>query len=50
MMNSVLEYLENSVGLYPDKIAIVDRDKSITFSELKKRAISIAKYILNFTF
>ncbi|MBQ9610449.1 MAG: amino acid adenylation domain-containing protein [Lachnospiraceae bacterium] len=45
MMNSVLEYLENSVGLYPDKIAIVDRDKSITFSELKKRAISIAKYI-----
>lgn len=40
-MKNVLEYLERSGALYPDKISFADTDKQITYSELIERARSI---------
>lgn len=35
-MNNVLEYLEQSAERFPDKTAIIDRNVSITYQELKQ--------------
>ena len=40
-MKNILEYLERSGALYPDKISFADTDKQITYSELVERARSI---------
>ena len=37
-MYSVLEYLEDSVKRFPDKIAFADPEEEISFSELMRRA------------
>lgn len=47
MRNSVLCYLEDTVEKFPDKVAIVDIDKEITFKELKRRGLCIANSIHN---
>jgi len=40
------EYLDGTYSKYPDKVAIVDRNRRIAFGELRDRSISIAKYII----
>ena len=45
MTINVFEYLENSADRYPDKIAFADKDKSVTFGELRERAYAIADEI-----
>src|SRR5574344_1149010 len=45
MKKNVLEYLEDTVKMFPEKIAIVDEKDSITFTELQKQAKNIASYL-----
>ena len=45
MKNSVLCYLEETSARFPDKAAIVDSHGSITFSELRCRALRISEEI-----
>ena len=45
MKNSVLCYLEETVKKFPDKIALVDLESSITFSDLRNRALRISTEI-----
>lgn len=46
-MKSVTEYLDHSAALYPDKTAIVDQYRSITFQGLREEALHIASYIIH---
>lgn len=45
MITNVLEYLQESVKKFPDKIALVDDSKSITFRELDSSARAVATAI-----
>lgn len=45
MKNSVLQYLEKTVMEFPDKPAVVDLESSITFSELRNRALQVSNAI-----
>ena len=45
MQYSVLEYLEEAVKKYPDKVAFLDQNHEMTFRETKQRALCIAKAI-----
>ena len=45
MRYSVLEYLEEAVAKYPDKIAFLDKNETLTFKETKQRALNIAAAI-----
>jgi D-alanine--poly(phosphoribitol) ligase subunit 1 len=45
-MNNVIQYLENTTGKFPDKIAFVDHTSSVTFAELRTKARAIATQIL----
>ena len=45
MIRNVIEYLQKSAKCYPDKIAIIDDEKQITFKELEDRALAIASVI-----
>lgn len=45
MQNTVLKYLENTVDKFPDKIAVVDQERKITFNDLKTKAMQIAHNI-----
>lgn len=47
MYKNVIDYLINSAGKYPSKIAFEDTHKSITFQELKETAQSIASKIID---
>ena len=47
MQRNVLEYLEESVKRFPDKVAYTDENVEITFSEFKNRAQSVAMQILD---
>ena len=42
---TVLQYLENTAGLFPDKPAVIDENGVYTFSELRGKALSIAALI-----
>ncbi len=46
MQSSVLEYLEKTVRKFPDKIAITDKDREITFSEWRECALALASCII----
>ena len=45
MQNSVIRYLEETVKIYPDKVAVVDKNGGVTFSEIRHRALAIGKAI-----
>lgn len=45
MQNSVIRYLEQTVERYPDKTAVVDKNSSATFSEIRQNALVIGKAI-----
>lgn len=47
-IRNVWEYLENTERVYGDKVALEDREKSITFTELYQKAKQIGSYINNF--
>lgn len=47
MQRNVLEYLEESVKRFPDKVAYTDENVEVTFSEFNNRAKSVAMQILN---
>ena len=49
MQNTVLSYLKETAIKYPKKLAVVDKDISITFEELKERALSIGSMIASIT-
>lgn len=41
MVTNVLDYLEETAGCFPDKVALVDDNSSITFSQWLQKAESI---------
>ncbi|MCM1232279.1 MAG: amino acid adenylation domain-containing protein [Ruminococcus flavefaciens] len=45
MKNSVLCYLEESVRRFPDKVALTDEERNVTFCEWKSMALCIADAI-----
>ena len=47
MQKSVIEYLSATVNRFPEKIAVKDSEKSITFSELWSNAQKISSAIIN---
>ena len=47
-MTNVLSYLENSFKVFPDKIAFADTNSEITFSQLQKRAMSVATNVIKY--
>lgn len=47
MAKLVLDYLEETTKKYPDKVAFYDRKDSITFSELRTGAMSIASWLID---
>lgn len=47
MQKNVLEYLEDTVKKFPDKIAYTDENTKVTFLEFKNKSQSVAMKILN---
>lgn len=47
MIKSVTDYLVASAKKYPNKVAFIDMNRSITFSELDKEAKKIAQYLID---
>ena len=47
-MNNVLEYLERSAALYPDKVAFSDHQKEITYQELVTQSKQIASKLTKY--
>ncbi len=45
MIRNVIEYLEKTAERYPNKVAVIDENRQITFGELREEAIKIAKRI-----
>lgn len=46
MKINLIELFEESVKKYPQKVAVIDKDREITFSDLKERAIMLAQKII----
>lgn len=44
-MKSVTEYLDQSAACFPDKIAVIDQKRKLTFKEWKEEAFHIASYL-----
>ena len=44
-MNNVLEYLENSCKKYSNKIAVIEEDKSISYSDLLNSSKSVGTFL-----
>ncbi len=49
MVNSVVKLLDVSTANSPDKVAVIDGDNQITYSDLQRRAKSVATYIIDNT-
>ena len=47
MQKSVIEYLQQTVSRFPEKIAVKDSEMSITFGELWQNAQKISAAIVN---
>lgn len=45
MRNSVIRYLEETAGSFSDKAAVIDRDGSMTFEELRNEALKIGRAV-----
>lgn len=45
MIRNVIEYLETTAEEFPQKVAVIDENRQITFGELREEAIKIAKRI-----
>ena len=47
MVTNILDYLEKSVSLYPEKVVFSDSKKDITYSELRKKAAAVASALVS---
>ena len=47
MVTNILDYLEKSVSLYPEKVVFSDSKKDITYSELRKTAAAVASALVS---
>lgn len=45
-MKIVTEYLDHSAVVFPDKAAVVDQKRTVTFKQLKEESLHIASYII----
>lgn len=45
-MRIVTDYLDHSAAVFPDKAAVVDQNRIVTFKALKEEALHIASYII----
>ena len=45
MQRNVLEYFERTCPRFPDKPAVVDRERTLSFSELRRQALALAGLI-----
>ena len=45
MSDNVLEYLEKSVDIYSDKIAVIEEDKKITYKELRDSSRAVGSFL-----
>lgn len=46
MKINLIELFEESVRKYPQKIAVIDKDREITFSDLRIQAMALAQKII----
>jgi len=46
-MYNVIDYLENSAKLHRNKIAVIEGDMKISYSELNKRSKMVGTYLIN---
>ena len=46
-MNNVLEYLENSVNKYSEKIAVIEEDKKLTYKELDDYSKRVGSFLVS---
>lgn len=49
MKKNVLEYLKQTAQKFPNKIAIVDTQKEITFSDFYTKALNFSTHMLEIT-
>lgn len=47
MQKSVLQYLEKTASIFPDKVAVVDIHNEITFKQLREKALGLGAEIYN---
>lgn len=47
MKINLIELFEESVGKYPQKVAVIDKDREITFHDLRQRALQLAQKIVD---
>ncbi|MBQ6038517.1 MAG: amino acid adenylation domain-containing protein [Bacteroidaceae bacterium] len=47
MKINLVELFEESARNYPQKVAVIDKDRQITFSELRERSLALAQKIVN---
>lgn len=46
MKINLIEFFEETISKWPDKVAVIESDKTITFADLAKRAKSLAAFIV----
>lgn len=49
MKKNVLEYLKQTAQKFPNKIAIVDAQKEVTFSDFYTKALNFSTHMLEIT-
>ena len=47
-MNTVADFLNNSYRMHPDKIAIIDNDSKLTYSELHEEVNNFSSFLNKF--
>lgn len=47
MKINLIELFEETVQKYPQKVAVIDKDREITFSDLRKKAILLAQKLID---
>ncbi len=45
MQKSILQYLERTSNIFPDKVAVVDKNSEITFKQLREKALGLSAVI-----
>lgn len=47
MKINLIEYFENSVSKYPQKVAVIDKDSEINFHNLRQKALQVAQKLID---
>ena len=47
MKINLIELFEETADKYPHKIAVIDKDRDITFCDLRDKAMTLAQKIIN---